>query len=191
MEVYLVRHGQTDWNRDFICQGRIDNKLNEEGKKQAYDLALKIKESGLTFDKYLSTPLTRTKTTLNIIKEVLGVKDESEEDAHFIERDFGALEGRDVYFVRKVIADNTAVNFENYEPDEKVAKRVYEGLLGLYKKYGDAKRILVVCHSHAIKNILHYLEPSKYDLATHLDNMNVSLFEVSENSVKIKKAKVF
>jgi len=29
--LYLVRHGQTDWNKENRCQGRIDTELNSEG----------------------------------------------------------------------------------------------------------------------------------------------------------------
>ena len=35
MKLFIIRHGQTDWNKKGIIQGRTDIPLNEEGKKQA------------------------------------------------------------------------------------------------------------------------------------------------------------
>ena len=40
MKIYLIRHGQTDWNRDGKIQGRHDVSLNETGSKQAELLAM-------------------------------------------------------------------------------------------------------------------------------------------------------
>lgn len=34
--IYVIRHGQTDWNMNKITMGRCDIPLNEEGIKQAY-----------------------------------------------------------------------------------------------------------------------------------------------------------
>ena len=39
MRLYLVRHGQTDWNVEGRIQGRTDNLLNPVGKQQAAALA--------------------------------------------------------------------------------------------------------------------------------------------------------
>ena len=47
--IYLVRHGQTDWNLEGRYQGRIDIKLNSKGREQAREIKEKLKE--IKFDK--------------------------------------------------------------------------------------------------------------------------------------------
>ena len=68
--IYLVRHGQTDWNIEKKhTQGHTDIPLNENGKKQAEQLAQSI--SNLKIDKIISSDLLRAKETAEIINKKL------------------------------------------------------------------------------------------------------------------------
>ena len=185
VEVYLVRHGETDWNKNNLCQGHKDNPLNDYGRECAHNLGRKMKEQNLHFDVFMCSPLIRTKETLEIIKEELGKESEPTIlNPAFIERDFGDLEGETTFFVREVISRNEATNYRGYESDEHLEKRVYLGMLDL-QKYQE-KKILIICHAHSIKGLITYLEPSKYSFKTPLDNLNVSRFEVEDNRVKLR-----
>lgn len=85
--IYVVRHGQTDWNLEGRFQGRIDIELNEKGREQAEKTKEKL--DGIKFDKVFSSPLKRAYETAQIIT------DESIElDDRIIERCNGQLEGR-------------------------------------------------------------------------------------------------
>lgn len=57
MKLYLVRHGQTDFNKGDLTQGSSDIPLNETGKEQARKLAERVKN--MRFDAYYVSPLTR------------------------------------------------------------------------------------------------------------------------------------
>lgn len=70
-ELWLVRHGQTDWNTEFRIQGSIDKPLNARGIEQANELAQKLKE--VHFDAIYSSPAKRAYQTASAIAKQLGL----------------------------------------------------------------------------------------------------------------------
>ena len=61
MKLYLIRHGETDWNKEFKIQGSSDIELNEYGRELAF-----ITREGLRhipFDIAYTSPLKRAKET--------------------------------------------------------------------------------------------------------------------------------
>lgn len=60
--IYLVRHGQTDWNKLKVMQGRTDIPLNEKGIEQAKVVGEKLR--GINFDAIFYSPLLRAKQTM-------------------------------------------------------------------------------------------------------------------------------
>ena len=57
MKLYLVRHGQTDFNAGDIAQGVTDVPLNETGKAQARELAQQVAK--MDFDAYYVSQIGR------------------------------------------------------------------------------------------------------------------------------------
>lgn len=74
---WYLRHGQTDWNRQGLSQGRTDVPLNETGIAQA-DTAAKLFETGVSqypaFTHIVSSPLDRAFQTAAIVREGLIAK---------------------------------------------------------------------------------------------------------------------
>jgi len=68
--LYLVRHGETDWNRERRLQGVLDVPLNESGTTQAHRLADYF--STLSIAGVISSPLKRALATATILKEGCG-----------------------------------------------------------------------------------------------------------------------
>lgn len=62
-EIWLVRHGETDWNRDGLYQGQADIPLNENGLRQARETASKLAQAGVSFAALYSSPLQRALQT--------------------------------------------------------------------------------------------------------------------------------
>jgi broad specificity phosphatase PhoE len=75
-QIYLVRHGETDWNVKGLCQGsRNDIPLNKTGKEQAIKTGKYLKEYRQRdgkFDLVLCSPLIRTKETCELICVKIG-----------------------------------------------------------------------------------------------------------------------
>jgi len=90
MEIYVVRHGQTEYNVKNIFQGHVNVPLNEVGIQQAKETANKF--VGKKIDKILVSPLERAIQTASYISQVTGVKISIE--PRLIERNFGDIEGK-------------------------------------------------------------------------------------------------
>lgn len=103
LEIYVTRHGQDEDNLNGILNGRRDKPLTRTGKKQSLELAQKIKEAGITFDKVYCSPLRRTCKTAKIVTDELGMEEPEILD-DLIERDFGIMTGRRVDEIEKVCA---------------------------------------------------------------------------------------
>jgi broad specificity phosphatase PhoE len=85
---YLVRHGETAWTLTAQHTGRTDIPLNEQGERQARELATRL--AGLHFDRVLSSPLQRARRTAELAMPHACV----EADEDLMEWDYGAYEGR-------------------------------------------------------------------------------------------------
>jgi probable phosphoglycerate mutase len=68
--IYLVRHGETDWNREQRLQGVVDVPLNEAGTAQARHLAHQF--AALSIACIISSPLVRASATAAICAEACG-----------------------------------------------------------------------------------------------------------------------
>lgn len=67
----LLRHGQTDWNRDRLWQGHTDIPLNETGRDQARKLGIRMRDEGL--DALYCSDLQRAAETAHIVGKAVGL----------------------------------------------------------------------------------------------------------------------
>ncbi len=71
--LYLIRHGETDWNLTGRWQGHTDVPLNDIGRKQAQLLAQRLRDEGVRFDVLYSSDLTRAYQTAWAVGEAVGL----------------------------------------------------------------------------------------------------------------------
>lgn len=89
MKLYLLRHGQTDWNLQYKVQGGTDIPLNETGIQMAKDAHDKYKD--IPFDVCFVSPLTRAQVTAELVVGDRGI--DIITDERLKEMSFGQYEG--------------------------------------------------------------------------------------------------
>ena len=188
MKIYVVRHGQTDYNINGLFQGRKDIPLNSVGIKQAEETAQKFKN--IPVDIILVSPLTRAKETAKYISNVTGIKPVIEQD--LIERNFGDMEGkpnREDCNIKMLLDYERNYNICNVEPIQSLFKRVSDCLDKIIDKYM-GKNVVLVTHGGVAQAIDCYFNdfPENKDLQSiALKNCEVREYVPNERLIdKIK-----
>lgn len=143
MNIYIVRHGQTEWNSQKRIQGRADTSLNELGKKQAFETKNLL--SDIDIDLIICSPLTRAKQTAEIINSNREI--EIIYDNRITERNFGKIEGHKIndYNFNEFWDYNKNIKYEDIETMHELFDRVYGFIEDMISKYKN-KNILIVSH---------------------------------------------
>ena len=154
MKVYIIRHGQTDWNIIKKIQGQKDIELNETGIKQATDKISIFNE--YNFDLIICSTLKRAMKTAEILNSEKNVPIIYTDDLK--ERYFGELEGVISDFDEDPMYNiNTNINDKNIEPVLNLYKRVSNVLNEVKEKYKD-KKVLLVTHGGTSRAIEAYFK---------------------------------
>ena len=108
LQVYLVRHGETQWNAERRIQGQSDSPLTEKGVQQAWQVAERARTLGITH--VITSDLGRTQQTARIIADACGCDVMLE--PRLRELDMGVLEKRHIDTLTKAEEDwrRTLVN---------------------------------------------------------------------------------
>lgn len=156
MKIYIMRHGQTDWNKAGRLQGRSDTDLNEHGKQLARLTGEALK--GLPFSCIFTSPLKRARETA-----LLAVGERAENipviaDPRLLEICFGTYEG--------TIPDAAFLDVFFHHPEryqappggetlDQVETRTADFLSGLYHRQDlQEKTILVSTHGCAMRGLM-------------------------------------
>lgn len=165
MEVYIVRHGETDWNKETRFQGSKDIELNSKGRELAGKLGERLES--VNFDYIFSSPLIRAYETACLIrghKNIQIIRDE-----HLKEICFGEFEGlpftewmntdhpRKYFFSEpgKYIPPKGGETFQSC--CERTKEFVQTVIEPIYNENSNA-RILIVAHGAILSALMCYLE---------------------------------
>lgn len=160
MKIYLVRHGETEWNKEYRLQGQADTRLNDYGRELAQITAEALKD--IPFDVIYHSPLNRAEETAVILKKSRTI--DIIADERIKEMSFGTAEGCHILSIKNNPED-PMYNFlkhpgdyippENGERFEEVAARsaefMEETILPLEGKY---QNVLIVAHGAVNRTIL-------------------------------------
>ena len=97
MKIYIIRHGETNWNIESRWQGQKDIPLNKTGEIQAKLLGKRLKN--VDINKIYSSPLSRAYKTAEIIASNVGIEIITREG--LAELNFGKWEGLTTYSIKK------------------------------------------------------------------------------------------
>ena len=157
MFFFILRHGQTDYNKKGIYQGRTDVLLNKIGEMQAEEALNKLKQmlNCKEIDEIIVSPLKRTMQTAKPIADFSGKTPVICEG--ITERDFGNLEGNkpNPNLTNQMMLDyEKNYSMENIEPIQDVFKRGFLAMDNIIKKYskiekecGHELNIVIVTHA--------------------------------------------
>ena len=156
-KLLLVRHGETDWNRDGRWQGGSDTRLNDVGREQARALAQQLDGE---IDVLYSSDLARARETAEIVAAKLGL--EVRLDPRLRERGFGSWEGLTTTEIEERFADahrrwlaGEGAGADDAEAFEDFSARVEDFLSDVLRLH-PGEEVLVVSHGGSIR-VIHAL----------------------------------
>ena len=180
--IWLVRHGETDWNLEGRIQGHTDTDLNENGRLQADRLATRLR--GQRFDAVYSSDLKRARDTATPAARALNLKVVLEKRLR--ELNFGAYEGLKSADVRAKHPDwfkrfiSTKPDFEI--PDGESYRQFFDRVVGALEKLAERhpnQRLLVVTHGGCVSCALRRaLPPSEKSRPLAIGNTSVTRIEI-------------
>ncbi|QWS34511.1 histidine phosphatase family protein [Curtobacterium aetherium] len=157
--LYLVRHGETDWNRQRRIQGSTDVPLNDTGRRQAVQTAALLARR--SFDAVVSSPLSRALETGTIIATHLGLPAPAGYDG-LRERSYGEAEG----LTHPEIAERWPHDaVPGRESRAALLDRVTETLAEIAVRY-DAGSVVVATHGAVIRTVVDAAAPGTFERST-------------------------
>ncbi len=196
MNLYIIRHGQTDMNVLHRMQGRTDTRLNEKGRQQAREAAKFLKKEGIVPDRVIVSPLDRARETAEIVSG--RPRDLQEPDDRIIEMCFGEAEGKPNEELAQGFYESFFRTVVDYEPPdgaesyEDLFDRIADFVEDLRKRYilragetdvkerrGDhGPTIFVVSHGAALHALLAYVGHVERKDFWKIDVNNCAVFQV-------------
>lgn len=175
MILALIRHGQTDWNRDGLLQGSSDIPLNDTGREQARDALMTLRSR--PWDAVVSSPLRRARETAQIIADGLGIPLGAAYDG-LVERDYGELEGTSS---AAAIDRWPTREYPGAESLDSVATRGASALVDIAADHA-GRAVLVICHGTIIRYTLARLAGRP---VPGIDNGSVSMVRVVDGAWRV------
>jgi uncharacterized phosphatase len=175
--LYLVRHGETDWNAQRRIQGSTDIPLNKMGREQAETTGRLLARRD--WDGVFSSPLSRAFETASIIAQEVGIEG-PQTIAALVERNYGEAEGLNWEQVEARFPGDTPV--PGRESHAEVAERVLPALVALASSR-PGESLIVVSHGGVIRSVLNVVDPG----VAHgsITNGSIHSFELVDGSLEL------
>lgn len=192
MILYLLRHGETDWNAKERVQGATDTVLNKKGLQQAYDAAEKLANENI--ETVYASDLKRARKTGDIVSAKLDLP------IHYTKRlrelNFGKAEGVKISDMQAKFpyiyqAINDIKNPERYDikyPNGETIGEVQQRFMKFVNKLLDDGRKSVLLITHGM--LIRIFAETCLKKTIRLDNCSVLRVTLDEKTKKFKSAKI-
>jgi broad specificity phosphatase PhoE len=175
--LYLVRHGETNWNAQRRIQGSTDIPLNDTGREQAMTTGMLLARRD--WDGLFASPLGRAVETARIIGGEVGIST-LETIESIAERNYGEAEGLDYEQIERMFPGDTPV--PGRETHQEVADRVLPALIALAVGHG-GESLIVVTHGGVIRSVLNVVDPGVGH--GRIGNGSIHSFELVDGSLEL------
>jgi 2,3-bisphosphoglycerate-dependent phosphoglycerate mutase len=165
-QLVLIRHGESEWNKENRFTGWIDIPLSEKGEEEAKSAGEKLK--GFNFDMVFTSVLQRAIKTYEIAAGIAGFNHlPVEKDKALNERMYGDLQGLNKDECRaKFGVEQVHIWRRSYEtppPNGESLKNTAERVLPYYHKriepmLKEGKNILVVAHGNSLRALIMHID---------------------------------
>ncbi len=150
-EMWLMRHGETEWSLSGAHTSRTDIPLTDHGRKRAEELRDFLK--GTTFDAVLTSPMQRARETC----EIAGLGGQAVVEDGLKEWDYGIYEGKTTKEIRETepgwsVWDNEIKGGETVEQVGERADGVIARALAAAEAAGEKEgRVALFAHAHILR----------------------------------------
>jgi uncharacterized phosphatase len=180
--LYLVRHGETDWNRARRIQGATDIPLNDLGRRQAAEAGDLLARRRV--DRVVASPLSRAAETGSIIAARLGLP-APELVAAVAERRYGDAEGLTGTEVERRFPAGTPV--PGREGRRELLARVLPALVEIGRSVDDGL-VVVATHGAVIRAVVtHVAGDDALHLGVPIRNGSIHSFEVRDDALVLQE----
>ena len=178
MNLYLVRHGTTEWNRLDLVQGQADLPLDKGGRREVEKAAQDLSLRSLRVDGILTSPLQRATEIAQILSQALSLTSPPETFEEFREFQCGLWEGvhfltvrQDPRYEYERVSHDASYPIPGGESFLDVVRRVEKGWKRVEELYA-GKDILLVTHVVVTRALLFLLFGFPYETlrSFRLDN---------------------
>ncbi|NCC28505.1 MAG: histidine phosphatase family protein [Gammaproteobacteria bacterium] len=174
--ICVTRHGETDWNITGVLQGWIDVPLNDNGRKQALEMADVFRNAG--FSQVWTSPLSRASETARIVAEVLGLPCPTHSDG-LKERNFGRVQGmtkQDLSVLHPglhadIMRRDPACHFDEGESLDQFADRIVAALHEIARRH-PGERVLAMTHGWVMDVITRHVRQLPRTLVLDMKRKN-------------------
>ncbi len=173
--LFLIRHGQTDWNLAGKLQGHADIPLNLTGKEQAQKVAQFLKKKQTALNALYSSDLQRAHQTAQEISKLFLLDIILAADLR--EGHFGKIQGltnKEIHDLYGPFNYQELPELIEAEPRDKVVGRIMNFLLFIAQKH-KGEQIAVVTHGHALESLIAHLGHNVHELPA-LTNESITTF---------------